>query len=203
MKNRKQFKDLLKANPWPHECPNIDVLDHGWLAQENRDNLKGLLIDINEPLVIELGTWVGKSAKFMLDLNDDLRIVTIDTFRGSPELLSNPEFVKMIDSGLKPQAQRNLFDYRKRCCILELQSHVGLIRLYRNGLKPDLIYIDASHEYSNALRDMKLALEFFPDAIVCGDDSNFPGVARALCHIEDNYDIKGIFENGAFWRIVR
>jgi len=183
--------------------PQRNVLEHGWLSEENKRNLAGILQDIDEPLVIEIGTWLGLTTKYMLDLRKDLRIITIDSFRGSEEHHKNQEWKKILDAGLMKQAQRNLWDYRKRCCILKRWSVLGLQYLLSNKIKPDLIFIDGSHSIIDVYLDIILSMVFFKDAIICGDDVNWPGVRAALSKIQKEENISSIYENGSFWRIFR
>jgi len=103
---KEQFQKILEQNPWPDEIPQRDVLEHGWLSEENKRNLAGILQEIDEPLVIEIGTWLGLTTKYLLDLRKDLRIITIDSFLGSKEHQKNQEWKKILDAGLMKQAQR-------------------------------------------------------------------------------------------------
>ena len=203
MGKKEQFQKILEQNPWPDEMPQRNVLEHGWLSEENKRNLAGILQEIDEPLVVEIGTWLGMTTKYLLDLRKDLRIITIDMFEGSKEHLENPEWKAILDAGLMEQAQRNLWGYRKRCCIIKNWSGLGLQYLSSKQIKPNLIYIDGSHEYNYVYTDIVLSLIFFKDAIVCGDDVNWPGVKRALVDIREYEDITSIYENGSFWRIFR
>jgi len=183
--------------------PERDYFMHGWLSEENKRNLAGILADFENPLVFEIGTWLGMSAKFMLDLRKDLKLVTIDSFEGSEEHFKNKEWRQILKIGLQEGAQRNLWNYQKRCCILENYSIYGLIELFREGVWPDLIYIDGSHVFIDVYMDISLSLLFFKKAIVCGDDVNLPSVRAALSKIQKEENISSVYENGSFWRIFR
>jgi len=200
---KEQFQKILNLNTWPDEMPQRDVLEHGWLSAENKRNLAGILHEIDEPLVVEIGTWLGLTTKYLLDLRKDLRIITIDSFRGSKEHHKNQEWKKILDAGLMKQAQRNLWDYRKRCCILKKWSILGLQYLLSNKIKPDLIFIDGSHSIIDVYLDIILSMVFFKYAIICGDDIKWPGVRAALSKIQKEQNISSIYENGSFWRIFR
>ena len=203
MTKNRQFHKILKQNPWPKTYSKQDVFEHGWMSDENKENLTGLLRGIKNPLVIEIGTWLGMSAKFMLGIREDLHLITIDTFLGSKEIIENPEWKLILDSGLKEQAIRNLWDYRKRCCVIERPSQIALTSLSMNNIKPDLIYIDGSHEYADVSIDLSYSLDFFDKAVVCGDDANWPGVYRAVNEIEDSPGNQCIYTDGSFWEVIR
>jgi hypothetical protein len=47
-------------------------------------------------------------------------------------------------------------------------------------IHPGLIYIDASHHYDYVVADIKASLDFFPDAIIVGDDWDNLDVRRAV-----------------------
>ena len=47
------------------------------------------------------------------------------------------------------------------------------------GIVPEVIYVDASHHYEDVLQDLSMCLARFPNARICGDDWDYPPVARA------------------------
>jgi len=75
--------------------------------------------------------------------------------------------------------------------------------LLLNQVKPDLIYIDGSHEYNDVYNDIMVSMLFYEYVIICGDDVNWPGVRAALSKIQKEENISSIYENGSFWRIFR
>ena len=202
MDKKEQFEEILKQYPWPEKIPDRDYFMHGWLSVENKQNLKGLLNNIENPLVVEIGTWLGMSAKFMLDLNPELRIITVDTFEGSKEHFENPEWKAIFDMGLEGQAIRNLWEYKNRCCIYKADSLRALHVLYLDNIKPDLIYIDGAHEFFEVYREIEMSISLFKSS-VCGDDAVWPSVQKALDTIEEKENISGIYQNDSFWRIVK
>ena len=187
---------------WPKECPKRDYFMHGWLGEANKRRLTEALEEIENPVVLEIGCWLGKSAEFFLLLNPNLKLVTVDAFEGSKELEADREAQEIISAGLYEQAVRNLWLYKNRTVIVKQKSVVALKELSDFGLKPDLIYIDGSHQYRDALSDIKMSLDFFKDAIVCGDDARRFDLPRVLDEIEKEYNVI-IYGDNDFWMIER
>jgi hypothetical protein len=61
-------------------------------------------------------------------------------------------------------------------------SQNGLTVIREMGIKPELIYVDASHEYIDVKQDLRAAWECVAEeGIIFGDDYiNWPGVTRAV-----------------------
>lgn len=193
------FEKIAKDNQWP-EMPDRPYFMHGWHRHENKEEMQRLLFGVKNPLIVELGCWLGLSAKWFLETFQDANVITVDTFEGSIELLPDENAQEIIANGLYDQAVRNLYEYKDRLVILQMRSVDGIKYLHGQGINPDLVYIDASHQYEDARNDIKYSLECFPNAIICGDDFKWYSVKRALREFDDNYDI---YNNESFWWIEK
>ena len=163
-------------------------------------------VDMNgRVVVVELGSWYGLSVEYFCD-----RLAEIDAQAsnsaagdtGSASTQVNDSIVYCIDlwlnehiladdhyNGLdkkdfKPMHKTfltNLWKHRERCIPLRMPTTLGLRLLHSAGVKPDIIYVDADHHYEPAKADIKLSLELFPDAVICGDDfGHYESVRRAV-----------------------
>jgi predicted O-methyltransferase YrrM len=197
-----RLAELLELADWP-QCPDRDYNMHGWLNEENKIELAKLIKGLPEnPLIVEVGTWLGMSAEYMLELRGDVNLITIDHFKGSKEEYYKTKHKELIKAGLYKQAVRNLYPYKDRCYIYKSASPQALYNIYSKGIKPDLIYIDGSHYYTDVASDIGMATKLFPKAIVCGDDARWGDVHQALweCTARNGYVLRTV-EN--FWRIER
>ena len=54
--------------------------------------------------------------------------------------------------------------------------------IFRMGIRPNVIYLDAAHDYDSAKADLKKIGECFPEALLAGDDFSpkWDGVMRAV-----------------------
>lgn len=148
---------------------------------------------IRPRLIVEVGSWKGGSAIHMARLSKQLgleaEIVCIDTFLGSPEHWTNPEF----RPGLRlKNGQPRLYDQFLSNVVREgmqdvitpfpISSTAGAFVLMRAPMPPDMVYVDAGHEYEDVRRDIELYWDLLrPGGVLMGDDfvPLWHGVIRA------------------------
>ena len=137
-------------------------------------------------LVIEVGSWKGASAIKMADyVAANGTIVCVDTWLGSYEMYQFPD---MYRKNGYPQVYyqflSNVIHSGKQNIIvpMPITSHVAALLLSSWGVKADAIYLDASHDYHDAKRDLEDYWPLVKDGgVLFGDDysDGFPGVKRA------------------------
>jgi hypothetical protein len=71
------------------------------------------------------------------------------------------------------------------------------------GIEPDLVYVDASHETSDVIRDVETALGLFPNSQIIGDDWDWESVRRAVQDIVCRNPRLLLEENGKSWWLTR
>ena len=172
--------DLLRQqHPWPDTKPPTPIpanKHNGWLNPSTEAMLKRL--SAQSRLIVELGTWTGKSARFLLDNNPHAMVIGIDHFTGSVE--HQDDHHADILPVLHQTCMHRCWEYRDRLTLVNAKTVAGMYTVHNVGLAPTLIYIDASHEYPDVARDIHVAAEFWPYADVCGDDYERDGVQRAV-----------------------
>lgn len=132
-------------NIWRSECGKAHGPDWlKWLA-----HLRG------EPAIgLELGTWKGESAEWMCEnifTALGARYFCVDTFEGSVE-----HHVGNIDCAtLEAEATERLARFRPVAKIIKGRS--DLVLRQWQGQPFDFVYVDASHDSPNVLRDSVLA----------------------------------------------
>ncbi len=145
-------------------------------------------------LVVEVGTWKGMSAMHMADLAkergiEDFEIACIDTWLGSPGVWRNKAKVAEV-LHLKNGWPMLYFTFLKNVIErghqdvitpMPMPSDMGYHVLKNLGVKADLIYVDAGHEYESCIRDLRLYKDLLSDdGILLGDDyETWEGVTRA------------------------
>lgn len=192
---------IEQAHAWPRLKPAVDPLDHGWLRA---DAQRALASHINGDTraIVEVGSWLGKSAMFMAKSAPDAKVYCIDHWQGSAEHHYNDDFESMLPI-LFETFCANCWDYRGQIVPIRMSSQDGMREVHRFGVVPDLVYIDASHDYASVLADVALARELFPTAVLVGDDwnSHWLGVTDAVtdyckAHAPINFE-----ESGKCWII--
>lgn len=152
--------------------------DHGWFGKSHIKLLMPLIK--NKKLILELGSWVGKSAMYWLK-NSNANVICIDTWNGSTEHYGR--FDKMLKC-LKGTFLANTKEWKDRVFPLQMKTINGLAELYKHNIHPDFIYIDASHEYEDVFVDLSLCYNYFPNAIICGDDWNWSKTDQPVYNVK-------------------
>lgn len=121
-------------------------------------------------LVVELGSFLGDSAKFIADNAPNATVVCIDHWMGSDEHQEGPYKDIIRNRNLFEAFVVSCWNYRKRIIPIRARTVDGLRIVSRFGLKPDVIYIDAAHDSVSVTEDLNTSCSLFPDAVLIGDD---------------------------------
>ncbi len=159
-------------------------------------------IDALKPEVIfEVGVWLGQSSFNMLDRalshNKAASLICIDTWLGSPEHWSNPEWkesLRLKDG--RPDIYslfvdnvraKGLADHIVPLSMTSLQAAKILKSL---EMSADLIYLDGAHDKDEVLADINNYWQFLPvGGCMVGDDycDPWPGVVEAVHEFKRNH----------------
>jgi len=163
----------------------------GWMSDEFLDYFKTSIVKYNQPLIIEVGTWKGKScitmAEYLKEKQIDGKIIAIDTFLGSPEHMEQyASDLGLRDHGLPQIYQQFLANVQQKDVVkyiypFPISSIQGGHYLEMKNVMADIIYIDAGHEYES----VKLDIEVFWRRLKYGgtmifDDWMWHGVRKAI-----------------------
>lgn len=158
--------------------------------------------------IVELGSLYGNSAIAMAHAGHeadikDFKIYCVDTWLGSIENWVRGNESKrghsalMLDRTGRPQFYNHFIKKIRHAgvanCItpLSMTARTGIQYLHYCDIHPDLVYVDASHEYQDVMEDIEGALSITnTGGIVCGDDyRNKEGVTQAINELKQKYDI--------------
>ncbi len=135
--------------------------------------------------MVEIGSFWGLSAEFILHCAPNAHLYCLDLWKAYKEQWKKesgaPDSCTIPEHNLQ-QCMSNLWPYRDQVTLLRNWSHLGLQELKKVNCQPEVIYIDGGHDYKTVKRDIEKSAEYFPDAVLCGDDyhQNFPGVIQAV-----------------------
>lgn len=151
--------------------------------------------------ICEVGSWMGRSTRAIVDnAPDDAHVYAVDTWMGSDEqvhrqLLAgkpmSPNAEKPGENWLMDKFQANFpeayFKTPHKLRPYQGTSSAGADYLGNHyGIKFEMIFLDASHDYENVRADI-LAWQshLAPDGLMCGHDygASFPGVRQAVDEI--------------------
>ena len=167
----------------------------GWFGNANQ------IVEICEPLqpktVIEVGSWLGSSTRFIAQLiPDDGKVYAIDTWLGSDEAAhkNDPRLKRIYHIFLSNVVHAGLQEKIIPVRMTSLEAAEAL------NVKADFIYIDASHKTQDVYNDIiAWSKHLNPQGVICGDDWLWDSVRIAvqLASIELKQQIEA---EGNFWR---
>lgn len=167
----------------------------GWFSDEPVFDL--LIHEVRPSLIVEVGTWKGKSAIHMAEALrrnalHQSRIFCVDTFLGSLEMWTrrdDPERYQALKcvNGFPTIYQQFLANvihtgFEDMIIPFPNTSTIAADWFRDAGFMADLIYIDAGHGFAEVLTDMNCWWENLrPGGVLFGDDwSSWPAVRRAV-----------------------
>jgi hypothetical protein len=198
--------ELSSICRWPAERPAITEAPAlpGWMCEGVRE-LIARDLSPETRLVVELGSWVGLSTRFIADCAPNATVIAIDHWRGSPEHHKEAAAKAMLPS-LYETFLALCWDYRDRVVPLRMSTVEGLKVVAAYGLRPDLVYIDAEHSYDAVSGEIDLAHHLFPTAVIVGDDYDWPGIAAAVADACGRYglcaELAGDKDSGRAWKLT-
>lgn len=167
MERLNEFRKTIPDH-WPASCPNVKKDYHGWFAGRPIGLIRAM--PPNPKVIVELGSWLGKSTLWFLKTYPKATVICIDHWKGDPSNWSQPKAKARLPY-LFDTFVANMWEYRDRIIILKEGTLTGMIRVANAGIDPDFVYIDAAHDLESVRKDTEMALSYFSrSAVVAGDD---------------------------------
>ncbi len=175
------LNSLRTKHPWPDVPPPVPEDWHGWLHPDTAAALVECL-GPQTTLVVECGSWLGVSARAVLEHAPRATLIAIDHWRGSPEhqaQAGNADWARRLPT-LYETFLRNLWPWRRRVVPLRADTLEGLAQVHEAGLVPGLVYLDSEHTLDRVSRELAFATAHWPQAAIVGDDFGHAPVRRAV-----------------------
>lgn len=185
-----------------NECQSDEMLARlGATLPSDLEVLKSIVGSFNHKpvVVVELGTFIGDSAKAMADAGAIVH--TIDNWRGSPMDGSCKAYRVYGEEAVRKAFERNVGDRLHRS-IHTYRGDSTLAAESWHGDKVDMVFVDAGHEYHEAFRDIKAWLPHVRvGGVFSGHDycDAFPGVKQAVDELFDGHQVN---VHGNVWWVV-
>lgn len=136
----------------------------GW--HSNHSYLARAINEVRPTVVVEVGVWKGASVVTMANeikrLNMDAVVIAIDTWLGSCEHYLWEKFIPDLDwefgyPRLYHKFAANICNegLAQQVVPLPLDSINALQLLKERGIRPDVLHIDAGHDYLSVMTDLK------------------------------------------------
>lgn len=173
--------DLRAMYPWPNEKPEVESDEHHWFGGRKQRVMKDVLTRINPKLIVETGSWLGKSSRYMLD-NSNATVICIDHWRGSSTHQHLPQVAACYEIFLV-----NNWEYRNRIIPVRLETMEGFRKLKELKVEPDLFFLDADHQEESVAQQHTFLIENYPSTPVLGDDWGMVDVRKGVYRTLYNY----------------
>ena len=173
-----------------------------------------LIHELKPKVIIEVGSWKGRSAIKMAELTKDYgtTIYCCDTWLGATEhILDDKRDYKFPTSHGYPMIYFQFLvnvkssGHHERIIPVPNTSMDCARILYHRKVRADLIYIDADHTAKGAFDDMTAYWELFANPakrVMFGDDYiTFPGVADAAKEFCKQHNLKAPVVKDPMWII--
>lgn len=193
---------LRHKYPWPLKRPDIPFDDHGWFGECN-ERMLGNFLNGNTCVVLELGSWLGKSTRFIAQKAKHATILTVDHWKGTTQITNDaPECAAKLPT-LYESFLSNCWEYKSRIVPMKTTTLEAIDEVHKAGIVPDVIYLDAAHDYESVRAELGKCLGYFQDkTIFVGDDFSpkWDGVMRAVWEHAEDY-CRGVAFASHAWAI--
>jgi hypothetical protein len=172
------------AYPWPEKRPHPALLGLDSRGDGGgRDLVDALIRQKGHAIMLEVGVFMGNSARRWLAQSSELTLICLDAWddptwadhmaaRGEHDLAD-----KLKESnGAQRVFQTNLWEYRGRVIAIRGYAPEALKILVDNDVSPEIIYVDADKDAKTLLGVAAL----FPNSIICGDDWSWSKAGASL-----------------------
>lgn len=185
------------ALPPPYDT--VELLPYnpqGWYC--NGPSMEWVLKSNHAKVVIEVGSWLGLSTRHIAKtIPEDGIVYAIDHWQGTPsEDNSSFDIPNLYRQFLSNVIHENL---THKIIPLRMSSAEAAATL---NIKPDLVYVDATHEYNDVYEDITRWYPFVKGhGILCGDDYNW-GYEASVKRAVDRFAMENnliVHDDGWFW----
>lgn len=188
---------LMAAAPEPYASIEVLPFDgHGWFV--NSDTLK-VQLEIHKPkIVIEMGSWLGLSTRFIASNTDsDTKVYAVDTWRGSSK--QNTQLSDRRLPYLYQQFLSNVIHAGMTNKIIPIRMN-SLEAAKALNIKADLIYIDGAHDTKSVTEDiLAWSAHLVEGGCMCGDDWKWMTVSIAVTNCAKELNKKVCFSENFWW----
>lgn len=153
------------------------------LSQDTQRHLIEVLYEKKPKIVVEIGSWLGASARLILNSLHVEKLYCIDTWLGSVEHLGKTEL-------LYERFLENSADLMGRLEPIRMDSVNGVIALQKRDVVPDLVFLDGNHARWQVMADLMTIFESFPQCPILCDDTGHPDVEAGLLMAFSKHTVK-------------
>jgi predicted O-methyltransferase YrrM len=163
----------------------VEVLPLNLRGWYRHAKFKEILAKKDIKTVVEVGVWLGNCTIYLAEmLPENGKIFAVDHWLGSEEHRDPNNYgeYKLLPT-LYQQFLSNVIHYNlmDRIIPVRLSSLQAAKKFRELNIRPDLIYIDAGHDYKSVLKDIEAWFPLLEEGgMLCGDDWNLGNILLPL-----------------------
>ena len=161
--------NLAAEYPWPARRPEPPPFPLHHSLDEATQALLASSITPTTRLVLDLGSWTGRSARYLATAAPAATILACDTWSGSDADRQDPAVAPLLPH-LYDTFLAECWHYRDQMLPVRLSGLEALERIAETGLEPDLIHLAAQPTESALTQLVTTAIDLFPHATLVGHD---------------------------------
>lgn len=182
---------------------DIEVLPykmHGW--HTHRDQVEELFRTRKIETVVEVGSWLGRWTILVAQfLPEGGKIYAVDHWKGSVEHHDPTSLESTFLPTLFQQFLSNVIHCGVKDKVVPIKmDSIEAAKLFKEqGIRADLIYLDAAHDYQSVIADLQAWYPLLAEGgILTGDDWNLGDVPFAVTAFARYKELK-VNHVGEFW----
>jgi predicted O-methyltransferase YrrM len=153
----------------------------GWMSKQELQWLAEQAVE--HRCIVEIGSYLGRSTRAMLDHCPGI-VYAFDDWKGPRDVyLDKSERDKLFDV-----FRNNVVDHNDKIEIIK--GDLSETYPYVEAVKPDMVFIDGSHEYEDVKRDILFWKDkLVPGGLICGHDIQLDTVQQAVTETIGEFEI--------------
>lgn len=173
-------RSFMAQHPWPDQKPQAPTTTHHQPAPSTLE-VCDQTIPRNARVIVEIGSFLGRSTRFLADLAQAAVVIAIDAWHG-PDVTSDSEGTGPR-SGLLETFLAECWLYRDQIVPIRRPPALGLHQVAAAGVRPDAVVLTtgvpdpSAHALHTALTS---TLDLFPQAWIIGDRWDSDDVRRTI-----------------------
>lgn len=195
-----RLQELTMRYPWPDLKPVVPPPPpRNWLFPSTQEML-AKCVPRDARIVIELGSFTGRSTRFLVEHASQATILAVDHWQGSDDMHGDAEVMAFLPR-LYETFLAECWLFRDRIVPIRRKTIEALQEIADLEIVPDAVYVDADHSYEAVRDDVEAVLRLFPQTVVVGDDWNWEGVQRAVTEVAQRHGYR-VEAHGVGWRLA-
>lgn len=163
------------SKKWDKEL-NLIAQIEGWLSDEVAELLMSIAARVSKGVIVEVGSWKGKSTVAMALANPRVKIYAVDPFTGSQE--HEHLAASKVDTYSEFLENIQRYQVSEQITPLRMTSREAVHNVEEDV---SMVFIDGSHEYDDVKLDFDTWFSrLVPGGVILFHDSKWQGVKRVL-----------------------